>query len=325
MHSHQNGGNEIKITYDLTTAKSLSLVFLILLEKLMLKPLMTSSVLCCALALGVSAQASEEAPVAMVNGEAVTQYDLTQYQDAIASRVQQGRSANQDETAMLNGLIDRELLIQAGKKAGITEQAEFKRQLETVVDSMLAAQVLEQYLDEHPISEDEVKAKYDELVKNLTMPEEFLVSHILVGDEETAKAVIAELKEGKDFVELAKEKSIDAGSGEKGGNIGWIQLNQVVPEFAEAIKAQAIGDISAAPVKTEFGWHVLLVRETRTMEPPQIEGVKPQIENMLRGERTKQFVDELRAAATIEVLKASEAPKAEAVPAEEAAATETEK
>lgn len=281
----------------------------------MLKPLLTSSLLCCAVVLSV--QAEEQDAVAIVNGETVTQYDLEKYQEAVKSRGQQGVALQQQFDLLMEGLIDRELLIQDAKARGIMQMPEFKRELETVKESMLASEALDQYLAENPITEEAIQAKYDELVAETKMPQEYRVSHILFEDEASAQAAITELNEGKDFAELAKAQSTDTASGEQGGELGWVQTTQVVPEFGAAIEAQALGEISTAPIQSQFGWHVVLVHETRKMNPPALENVKSQVESMIRNERMQQYVQALRAEAKIEIMTTEKAEPEEASESEE--------
>jgi peptidyl-prolyl cis-trans isomerase C len=236
----------------------------------MLKPLITSGLLCCVVTLSVHAAETADEAVAVVNEQNVTEHDWKKYKEAVFARARQGQGQMQSEADMMQGLIDRELLIQAAKAEGIDQTAEFKRELNTAMGSLLASQILDDYLAKNPVSEEEIQAKYDELVKTTTMPQEYRVSHILSATEEDAKAVLTELQQKGDFAELAKTKSIDAGSAEKGGDLGWVEANAVVPEFATAMQNQKVGELSETPIKSQFGWHIVRVDEVRTMSPPAL-------------------------------------------------------
>ncbi|OUD16018.1 peptidylprolyl isomerase [Thioflexithrix psekupsensis] len=277
----------------------------------MLKPLITSGLLCCVVTLSVHAAETADEAVAVVNEQNVTEHDWKKYKEAVFARARQGQGQMQSEADMMQGLIDRELLIQAAKAEGIDQTAEFKRELNTAMGSLLASQILDDYLAKNPVSEEEIQAKYDELVKTTTMPQEYRVSHILSATEEDAKAVLTELQQKGDFAELAKTKSIDAGSAEKGGDLGWVEANAVVPEFATAMQNQKVGELSETPIKSQFGWHIVRVDEVRTMSPPALAGVKNHIQQMVSNERMQKYVELLREKATIQIVKPVAEPAVE--------------
>ncbi len=162
------------------------------------------------------------------------------------------------------------------------------------------------------ISEDELKAAYEERIKN--MPKiEYKARHILVKTEDEGKAIIKELEGGKDFAELAKEKSTGP-SGPSGGDLGWFKPQRMVKPFAEAVVKMEPGKISTAPVETQFGWHVIKLEEQRDVKLPEIDNMKPQLKRQLEQNKMMEYMEKLRAEADVKVLmkeKEPEAPKAE--------------
>ena len=149
---------------------------------------------------------------------------------------------------------------------------------------------------------DEAEHKlYDEAIKQVKAEEEVHARHILVVSEDEAKAILAQLKGGADFVALAKEKSKDPGSAESGGDLGYFTKEQMVPEFAEVAFKLGKGQLSD-PVKTQFGWHVIKVEDKRIRPTPTFEQVKPQIENYVAHRAQAEMVENLRKSATVERL-----------------------
>src|SRR5690606_8976231 len=123
---------------------------------------------------------------------------------------------------------------------------------------------------------------------------EYKVRHILIEDEDEAKKILADLKAKKvKFEDAAKEHSIDPGSGSRGGELGWAQADNYVPEFAKAVENQKKGELSDTPVKSQFGWHIVQVDDSRDLEFPELDAVKPQITEMLRQKKLSDFQNEL--------------------------------
>ena len=164
-----------------------------------------------------------------------------------------------------------------------------------------------------------MKKLYDEQFGNYTGTE-YKASHILVKTEEEASALITELAEGADFAELAKEHSTGP-TGPKGGDLGWFDADQMVPAFSEAVKGMEKGAYSKEPVNTQFGWHVILLQDTREAEPPTFEEVKPQLATQLQQQAVARYVAELRQNAKVELNEKFIKPPAEAASETEAAET----
>ena len=144
---------------------------------------------------------------------------------------------------------------------------------------------------------------------------EYKAKHILVKTEEEAKKLIAELDKGADFSALAKKSSIDP-MGSDGGDLGWFTADRMVAPFSEAVVNLENGHYTKQPVQTQFGWHVILREESRTLNPPPLDAVKDQIRSLLQRQKVQSLLDSLRKTANVEVfLPAEPAPAAEAAPA----------
>jgi peptidyl-prolyl cis-trans isomerase C len=145
-----------------------------------------------------------------------------------------------------------------------------------------------------------MQQRYEERLKSMPSEEEVHARHILVSTEDEAKSVIADLKKGATFDKLAKEKSTDKASGAEGGDLGWFKKTDMVKEFAEAAFALKKGDLSEAPIKTQFGYHVILLEDRRQAPPPSFEELSEQIREELAREAVTGMLDQLRAGAKIE-------------------------
>jgi peptidyl-prolyl cis-trans isomerase C len=239
---------------------------------------------------GVSAAAAEKS-VATVNGVAIPQSLMDAYTK------HRPPSANQGE-AVVNELVAQELLVQEAKRRGIDKNPMVRAEIEVLKRGVLAGNAIKAYLEEHPVSEADMKAEYKRMVPNLAS-DEYKARHILLKTEDEAKAVIADLKKGGDFVALARKKSTGP-SAKNGGDLGWFNPAQMVPPFAEAVKGMKKGAYSAAPVQTQFGWHVILLEDTRTKPAPSYEQVKPQLAAFMKQKATQDYIKSLEEKAKIE-------------------------
>lgn len=252
--------------------------------------------------------------VAIVNGEEITQLDLqmaAQDLGATLARV----PAEEQFIALVNGIIDVRLMARAAEAEKIDEDPDAVRRLQFVRDRALRAEYLRAHVFE-AVTDDAVKAKYDEEVASFVPQEEVKASHILVEDEQAAKDIIAQLDAGGDFAAIAKEKSIDVGSGANGGDLGFFNKERMVKPFADAAFAMETGAYSKEPVQSDFGYHVILLTDKRMSTPPALE----QRENALREEVARDLfmaeIEKLRKDATIELVplpgSEDEAPAEEA-------------
>lgn len=205
-------------------------------------------------------------------------------------------------------------------KKGLDKPTEVADQLDLAKQSILARAFIQDYFKKNPVDEKTLTAEYDK-VKAGVSATEYKARHILVKQESEAKDIIAKLnKNPKAFEALAKEKSIDPGSKDNGGDLGWFDPQGMVPEFGAAVAKLEKGKFSAEPVKTNFGYHVIWLEDSRQKQFPPLEEVKPMLEQQLQQQNLKKLLDDLKSKAKIVITKpaaaAAEAPKKEEKPAE---------
>jgi peptidyl-prolyl cis-trans isomerase C len=237
--------------------------------------------------------AEDEQVLATVNGKALTAGDIERYRE----RRPESEGTPQE---LLQELINIELLVQDAERSKLDEGDEFRLEMEMTRRALLAQFAVRDQIDGNPVSEAEMRKVYDEQIGSAETKKEYHARHILLESEADAKAVIAELDGGADFATLAKERSTGP-SGPQGGDLGFFEPGQMVPEFSQAVSAMETGSYSKAPVQTQFGWHVIKLEETRDVAGPPFEAVKPQIENMLQSMQVRTYLEGLREAAKIEV------------------------
>ena len=212
--------------------------------------------------------------------------------------------------AMIDTLINTQLIQEAAEHANLKNDPEVKRRL-ALAESDIIRSVYVERLVSKDLGEDKLKAEYEQFVKTVPAREEIDARHILVKTEAEAKQIIAQLEKGADFAKLAKEKSIDPAGKDSGGDLGWFTKDQMVPEFANAAFALKKGQFTKTPVKTRFGWHIIKLVDRRAAPPPSYEEVKQQMAQRIQGELIGEKVKELRAHAKIEII----GPDGKAVPA----------
>lgn len=258
--------------------------------------------------------------IAIVNGKDITSDTLASVVD-MAKRQRPGEEV--DEKALLDDLIATELARQEADKAGFSEREDIKARVENFADKLILNTWMQEKANALEISEEDIQAAYEERIANMPR-HEYKARHILVKTESEGKALIEELKTGKDFAELAKEKSTGP-SGPTGGDLGWFKPESMVKPFAEAVVGMDPGRVTPAPVETQFGWHVIKLEEKRDVKLPEMENMKPQLKRQLEQSKMLEYMKALRAEADVKILykeKPAPAPKAEAE--EDAAAEKTE-
>ena len=201
------------------------------------------------------------------------------------------------DNVLLDGLLEQ--LVQQEVLAAVAENdigLVERLGLENERRAFLAATLIDR-VGNAPVSQDELQAEYDAQFGNLGPVTEYNASHILLETEADAQAVIVALGEGADFAELARERSTGP-SGPNGGELGWFTAGMMVPTFDQAVFALGVGEVSA-PVETQFGWHVIVLNETRDQAPPSLDEVRAELEDGLRRARVEATMQELTAAAVI--------------------------
>lgn len=247
----------------------------------------------CAIAIPAYAQ-----NVATVNGKAITQKQLDSF---VGLLVEQGApDSPQLREQVKQEMIGRLVAVQAAEKAGLDKQDAVKQEIELARQGILVRALMSDHLKKHPVTDAEVKSEYDEIKKAQEGRQEYKLRHILVAEEQAAKDIIEAIKSEKTtFDAAAKKDSIDPGSGAKGGDLGWGPSSNYVPEFAQAVEKLKKGELTTAPVKSQFGWHVIQVDDARAVSVPDFNDVKPQLEEMLRQDKLAQFQKNLMESASI--------------------------
>ena len=243
--------------------------------------------------------------VARVNGVEIRQSDLALAEEDVGSDIQ-AASPEAKREHLIAYLADMIMVAQAADKKKVTDNPEFKRRLAFLRTKLLMGFELQEET-KSAITDEAMHQTYDNAVRSAAGEEEVHARHILVENEDEAKAILADLKGGSDFATLAKEKSKDPGAAE-GGDLGYFTKDQMVPEFAEVAFKMYPGQLSN-PVKTKFGWHIIKVEDKRTKKPPQFEQVKDQIEAFLARKAQAEFISKLRQSGKIERVDATSEPK----------------
>jgi peptidyl-prolyl cis-trans isomerase C len=235
--------------------------------------------------------------LAIVNGKPVPKARADMLSAQLAKS---GRPITPELTGQIKDeVISREIFMQEAQKRGLDATEDFKAQMELARQTLLIRELFAEYQKANPVTDAEIKAEYDKFAA-ANGGKEYRARHILVEKEEDAKAIIASLKKGGKFEEIAKKQSKDPGSGANGGDLDWANPKSYVPEFSEALVKLKKGQVTETPVKTQFGYHVIRLDDTREAKLPKLEDVKPQIAQQLAQVKMTKFQDELRAKAKIE-------------------------
>ncbi len=219
---------------------------------------------------------------AVVNGKAIPKAKL----DKLIANSGQGTNPELRERAR-DMLITRELINQEAIKRGLLNNDNIQEQLEQARLNILVGAVFEDYIGRDGVSEAELKASYDQ-IKGQFEGTEYKVRHILVEKEAEAKALIAKIKAGEKFEDLAKANSKDPGSAVNGGDLDWMTPQALVPEFAKAMAALQKGQMTDKPVKSQFGFHIIRVDDVREAKVPSLAELKPQLIQMMSQDQNRQ-------------------------------------
>lgn len=184
-------------------------------------------------------------------------------------------------------LVTRELIIQEANKRGVSQKDEVKDQIEQARLGVLVSALFEDYIDNGGITEADYKTAYDS-IKSQFGGKEYKVRHILVEKEADAKALIAKIKAGAKFEDLAKANSKDPGSAPEGGELGWVSDKALVPEFSKVMTSLNKGQMTDKPVKTQFGWHIIQVQDVRDVKIPPMAEIKEQLKAMMMQDQAWQ-------------------------------------
>lgn len=244
--------------------------------------------------------------VATVNGEKLMQSDYQNYLQLRQQQVGPIPDKDKEKQIVMDELIEKMLLAQHAVSTKLDQDPEVSSLMKRVREEILVQAVKRKLLRDNPITEDEVKKRFEQEVE-ATHKTEYKVRHILVKDEAVAKDILAQLEKGAKFDKLAKEKSVDTQSGKNGGELGWINQGMVVPEFFNAVMAMKKGAVSAAPVKSDFGWHIIKVEDTRPLKIPAFEEfmsdqrARANIQRKMQDDRIGNLVKDLKGKAKITI------------------------
>ncbi len=231
-----------------------------------------------------------------VNGVAVSQNLANVF---IAEQKAQGAPDSPElKNAVREELIRRELLVQEAKKAGIDKKPDVAAQADAARQAFFVRAYIQEYVKKNPITDAQLKSEYDKIKAQLGSTE-YKARHILVASDDDAKAIIADLGKGGKFEDLAK-KSIDPGSKDNGGDLGWASASNFVKPFSDALTGLAKGKHTETPVKSEFGYHVILLEDSRPLAIPDFEEVKPRLLQQAQSQQISKMVEGLRAKAKVE-------------------------
>ncbi len=269
----------------------------------------------------------KEDAIASVNGQYISKKTLEDLEKDLAQR-SHGQAPAFPKEKLVDELVQREILVQDAVLKKLDQTPEVVAQLDAARKAILTQASLQAYLKANPITDADIKKEYDSKVGGANGTE-YKASHILVKTEDEAKKLIAELDKGGKFAKLANKHSLDAKESQNGGDLGWFNPSQMVAPFSEAVAKLEKGKYTKAPVKTQFGWHIILSEDSRKQAAPPLEAVKEQLTPMLQREKIQSMVEGLRKQAKVEILiplkdeapKAATPPPAATTPAPAATAT----
>ena len=246
-----------------------------------------------------------EMPVARVGKTSISLKQLNEHWSKAGAMPQLNYRGSEGKRRLLDELVNRELILQEAQRQGFDKGSTLEEEVkalreQTIIQKFLKAQIENKVT----ISNEDIKAYYDNNVNQMRSPEESRVSHILVKTEQEAKDLLAKLKKGGRFDTLAKQYSIDLGSREAGGELGFVKKGQFVPPFQAALDQLQPGQTSGI-VKTQFGYHIIKLHERRGGKPlsyPEVQAsLKDQLLNQRRDQAFEELINQLKKSTKIEI------------------------
>ena len=248
--------------------------------------------------------------VATVNGKPVPQARV----DALIRSAThgQGEAPAELKQQAKDTAVMREIFAQAAEKEGVAGSPDYKSQLELARQTVLIGMLFQNFVKTHPVTDADAKAEYEK-IKAQQSGTEYHARHILVDSEDEAKKLIAQIKAGAKFEDLAKKSSKDTGSAENGGDLDWAKPASYVPEFSTALQGLKKGQMTETPVKTQFGYHIIKLEDTRTAQFPSFEEVKEKVKQQVQQVKLQEYEEKLRKAAKTDYkFSAEQQPQAPA-------------
>jgi peptidyl-prolyl cis-trans isomerase C len=239
--------------------------------------------------------AAQAQNIATVNGKPVpkSRVDALMQQ---AARTGQQQQTPDFEARVKEEVVLREVFMQEAERRGLGASPDYKAQMELARQSIMIRELFSDFQKKNPVTDADVQAEYEKF-KSQSTGTEYHARHILVENEEEAKGIITQIKGGAKFEEVAKKSSKDPGSAENGGDLDFAKPEGYVPEFSQAMTKLKKGEMTESPVKTQFGFHVIKLEETREAQFPPLEEVKPQIQQRLAQVKLQAYQEKLRNAA----------------------------
>jgi peptidyl-prolyl cis-trans isomerase C len=235
--------------------------------------------------------------IAIVNGKAVPKARAEALLDQALRQQPERPRTPELEAQVRDEVVMREMFVQEAEKRGLAATPSYKSEMELVRQSVLIRALFADYQKKSPVTDAEIQAEYDKFKGQSAGGTEYRARHILVEKEDEAKALIAQIKGGASFEELAKKNSKDPGSGENGGDLDFANPNSYVPEFSQALLKLKKGEMTDTPVKSQFGYHIIRLDDTREAKFPPLDEVKGQISQSLQQQKMGKFRDEIKAKA----------------------------
>jgi peptidyl-prolyl cis-trans isomerase C len=243
------------------------------------------------------AAAASSATKVSVNGVAIPQSRIDAMTKELNAQGQPDTAERQQ--AIKDELVNREILAQAAAKRGLDRNPDIAAQMEMARQAVLVRALFEEEVKKNPITDAQLQQQYEQF-KGTMGTNEYKVRHILVDKEDDAKAIIAELNKGGDFAKLAKDKSKDPGSKDNGGDLDWGPSGRYVKPFGDAVTSLPKGQTTSAPVKTDFGFHVIRVDDVRPLTVPPFAELKEQFRQRAQQQQIQKLVMDLRQKARVE-------------------------
>lgn len=246
--------------------------------------------------------------IAKVNGKPVTESVFKAYLDRRTGGGKVELNADQRKE-LVDQVVNIELLAQHAEDQGLDKQTDTATELQIQRSQLLANAAIQNYLDQNPITDQEIKDAYDKRVEEMPK-KEYKARHILVKTKAEAEDIIKQLNNGGDFKKLAA-KSIEPGAEKRGGELGWFSPDQMVEPFSKAVESMDKGNYTKEPVQTQYGWHVIQLEDVRKSPTPTLDDLKPQLQSMLQRQKIQNYINDLRDKAEIKEMPAKAAAQDE--------------
>jgi peptidyl-prolyl cis-trans isomerase C len=243
------------------------------------------------------APATDNGPVAVVNSREIPRLRGELLMRQLPPNANPG--SPQARVMVREELINRELVVQDAERKGLLKNPEVTEQIELARQQAILNLYLQDFVKNNPIGDADVKSEYERLRKE-TSGSEYKAAHILVKTENEAKELIAKIRKGAKFADLARIASDDPGSKDTGGDLGWSSPSNYVKPFGDALIKLKKGEMTSEPVQTQYGFHVIRLDDQRPMKAPPLEQLRPQIEQRLQQARIQKMVSDLRSRAKIQ-------------------------